>query len=71
MSIGSFLKIGINKIKCKCKDDRYASVSLRFLAYKFALSTVLYQTVRDMMIGDSETFYDTEEKVYNDLSKDE
>ena len=46
-------------------------MSFRFLAYKFALSTVLYQTVREMMIGDSETFYDTEEKVYNDLSKDE
>jgi hypothetical protein len=40
-----------------------------FLAYKFALSTVLYRTVREMMIGDSEAFYDTEEKVYNDLSE--
>jgi hypothetical protein len=27
--------------------------------------------VREMMIGDSEAFYDTEEKVYNDLSEDD
>ena len=52
-------------------DFDYGATFVGFLAYKFALSTVLYQTVRDMMIGDSETFYDTEEKVYNDLSKDE
>ena len=52
-------------------DFDYGSTFVGFLAYKFALSTVLYQIVREMMIGDSETFYDTEEKVYNDLSKDE
>ncbi len=52
-------------------DFDYGATFVGFLAYKFALSTVLYETVREMMIGDSETFYDTEEKVYNDLSKDE
>jgi len=52
-------------------DFDYGATFVGFLAYKFALSTVLYQTVREMMIGDSETFYDTEEKVYNDLSEDE
>ena len=52
-------------------DFDYGATFVGFLAYKFALSTVLYQTVRDMMIGDSEAFYDTEEKVYNDLSEDE
>ena len=49
-------------------DFDYGATFVGFLAYKFALSTVLYQIVREMMIGDSETFYDTEEKVYNDLS---
>src|SRR5210317_2481277 len=52
-------------------DFDYGATFVGFLAYKFALSTVLYETVRHMMIGDSETFYDTEEKVYNDLSEDE
>ena len=42
-------------------DFDYGATFVGFLAYKFALSTVLYQTVREMMIGDSETFYDTEE----------
>jgi hypothetical protein len=49
-------------------DFDYGASFIGFLAYKFALSTVLYESVRDMMIGDSETFYDTEEKEYNDLS---
>jgi hypothetical protein len=52
-------------------DFDYGATFVGFLAYKFALSTVLYQTVREMMIGDSEAFYDTTEKVYNDLSEDE
>ena len=52
-------------------DFDYGATFVGFLAYKFALSTVLYETVREMMIGDSETFYDTEEKVYNDLSEDD
>ena len=52
-------------------DFDYGATFVGFLAYKFALSTVLYQTVREMMISDSETFYDTEEKVYNDLTVDE
>jgi hypothetical protein len=49
-------------------DFDYGATFVGFLAYKFAVSTVLYQIVREMMIGDSESFYDTEEKVYNDLS---
>jgi len=49
-------------------DFDYGATFVGFLAYKFALSTVLYQIVREMMIGDSGTSYDTEEKVYNDLS---
>jgi hypothetical protein len=52
-------------------DFDYGATFVGFLAYKFALSTVLYQTVREMMIGDSETFYDTDEKEYNDLTIDE
>jgi hypothetical protein len=52
-------------------DFDYGATFVGFLAYKFALSTVLYQTVREMMIGDSETFYDTEEKEYNDITIDE
>ncbi len=52
-------------------DFDYGATFVGFLAYKFALSTVLYQTVREMMIGDSETFYDTDEKEYNDITVDE
>jgi|TARA_B110000305_G_C19206941_1_gene523975 hypothetical protein len=52
-------------------DFDYGATFIGFLAYKFALSTVLYETVREMMIGDSEAFYDTEEKVYNDLTIDD
>lgn len=52
-------------------DFDYGATFVGFLAYKFALSTVLYETVRKMMIGDSEAFYDTEEKIYNDLSNDD
>ena len=52
-------------------DFDYGATFVGFLAYKFALSTVLYQTVREMMIGDSETFYDTDEKEYNDITIDE
>ena len=49
-------------------DFDYGATFIGFLAYKFALSTVLYETIRSMMIGDSEAYYDTEEKKYNDLS---
>lgn len=49
-------------------DFDYGATFVGFLAYKFALSTVLYETVRNMMISDSEASYDTTEKVYNDLS---
>jgi hypothetical protein len=52
-------------------DFDYGATFVGFLAYKFALSTVLYQIVREMMIGDSASFYDTDEKVYNDLTVDE
>ena len=52
-------------------DFDYGATFVGFLAYKFALSTVLYQIVREMMIGDGASFYDTEEKVYNDLTVDE
>tara|TARA_R110002153_G_scaffold26834_2_gene83587 strand:+ start:2652 stop:3107 length:456 start_codon:yes stop_codon:yes gene_type:complete len=46
-------------------DFDYGATFVGFLAYKFALTTVLYETVREMMIGDGET---TDEKEYNDLS---
>ena len=49
-------------------DFDYGATFVGFLAYKFALSTVLYETVRNMMIEDSVSTYDTTEKVYNDLS---
>jgi len=52
-------------------DFDYGATFVGFLAYKLALSTILYETVREMMIGDSEAFYDTEEKIYNDLSDDD
>jgi len=52
-------------------DFDYGATFVGSCACKFALSTVLYQTVREMMIGDSEAFYDTDEKVYNDLSEDD
>ena len=42
-----------------------------FLAYKFALTTVLYETVRDMMIKDSSDAYVNREVEYNDLTIDE
>ena len=49
-------------------DFDYGATFVGFLAYKFALSTVLYESVKDMMIEDSGNAYDTTEKVYNDLS---
>lgn len=50
-------------------DFDYGATFVGFLAYKFALSTVLYETIREMMMKDSESFYDTDEgKDYNDLS---
>jgi len=47
-------------------DFDYGATFVGFLAYKFALGTVLYETVRNMMIDDSEAYYDTEEKNYTD-----
>src|SRR6056300_684910 len=49
-------------------DFDYGATFVGFLAYKFALSTVLYETVKDMMIEDIGNAYDTTGKVYNDLS---
>ena len=49
-------------------DFDYGATFVGFLAYKFALSTVLFETVKEMMIEDGEKAYDTSEKVYNDLS---
>jgi hypothetical protein len=49
-------------------DFDYGATFVGFLAYKFALSTVLLESVKDMMIEDSEKAYDTSEKEYNDLS---
>jgi hypothetical protein len=49
-------------------DFDYGATFVGFLAYKFALSTVLFESVKDMMIEDSGNAYDTTEKVYNDLS---
>jgi len=50
-------------------DFDYGATFIGFLAYKFALSTVLYETVREMMMKDSKSFYDTDEgKNYTDPS---
>lgn len=47
-------------------DFDYGATFVGFLAYKFALTNVLYDVVRQMLIEDSDTFYDTEEKEYID-----
>ena len=47
-------------------DFDYGATFVGFLAYKFALTTVLYETIRAMMITDSEAIYDTEKKNYTD-----
>lgn len=49
-------------------DFDYGATFVGFLAYKFALTTVLYEMVREMLISDSSSSYDTTEKKYNDLS---
>ena len=49
-------------------DFDYGATFVGFLAYKFALTSVIYETVRNMMISDGDSLYDTGEKVYNDLS---
>lgn len=49
-------------------DFDYGCTFVGFLAYKFALTTVLFECVRDMMIEDGRNTYDTSEKIYNDLS---
>ena len=48
-------------------DFDYGATFIGFLAYKFALSTVLYETVRKMMIEDSQAVYDTTKKVYKHI----
>lgn len=52
-------------------DFDYGATFIGFLAYKFALTNVLYDVVRHMLLTDSDNFYNTEKKEYNDLSKDE
>lgn len=47
-------------------DFDYGATFVGFLAYKFALTTVLYETIRTMMITDSEAIYNTEKKDYTD-----
>ena len=49
-------------------DFDYGATFVGFLAYKFALTTVLYETVKEMMIEDNESRYNTDKKEYNDLS---
>lgn len=41
-------------------DFDYGATFVGFLAYKFALSTVLYETIRQMMIEDSSGYYDSD-----------
>ena len=52
-------------------DFDYSATFIGFLAYKFALTTVLFETVREILLMDSKTYYDTSKKVYNDLSEDD
>jgi len=40
------------------------------LSYKLALTAVLYDMIRDMMIKDSIETYDTSEKKYNVIKKE-
>lgn len=51
-------------------DFDYGATFVGFLAYKFALTNVIFDMVRDMMIRDADEIYDTEEKKYNDLNVD-
>jgi hypothetical protein len=46
-------------------DFDYGSTFVGFLAYKFALSTVLYETIKEMMLSDSITMYEKPE--YKDI----
>ena len=47
-------------------DFDYGATFVGFLAYKFALTSVLYETIRTMIITDGEAIYDTEKKNYTD-----
>lgn len=47
-------------------DFDYGATFVGFLAYKFALTSVLYETIRTMIITDGEAIYDTEKKEYTD-----
>ena len=49
-------------------DFDYGATFVGFLAYKFALTSVLYETIRDMMIKDSSGAYVNREVEYNDLT---
>ena len=46
-------------------DFDYGTTFIGFLAYKFALSTVLYETVKHMMLSDSRNMYEKPE--YKDI----
>ena len=51
-------------------DFEYGATLVGFLSYKLAVSAVLYDMVRDMMIKDSIESYDTSEKKYNIIKKE-
>ena len=52
-------------------DFDYGATFVGFLAYKFALMSVLYETVRDMIIRDGSDVYSDKEVEYKDLTRDE
>ena len=51
-------------------DFDYGATLVGFLSYKLALTAVLYDMIRDMMIKDSIETYDTSEKKYNVIKKE-
>lgn len=51
-------------------DFDYGATFIGFLAYKFALTNVIFDIVKDMMIQDANEIYDSKEKKYNDLNVD-
>ena len=52
-------------------DFDYGSTFLGFLSYKFAIINVLYETVKDWMISDSENSYKIHTKEENDDDDDQ
>ena len=51
-------------------DFDYGATLVGFLSYKLALTAVLYDMIRDMMIKDSIETYDTSEKKYNVIKRE-